>query len=76
MKVVQIEKINIPADMGIIAISDGFIPQLYYPEITYAETSGYKLGKLSFSRTMACLSGTPFVQSIVADSVLIPGGSI
>jgi LacI family transcriptional regulator len=76
MKAVQMEKINIPEDMGVIAISDGFIPQLYYPEITYAETSGYKLGKLSFSRMMACLAGTPFVQNIVADSVLVPGGSM
>ncbi|WP_139125820.1 LacI family DNA-binding transcriptional regulator [Arcticibacter eurypsychrophilus] len=76
MKAVQIEKINVPKDIGIVAISDGFIPQLYYPEITYAETSGYKLGKLAFSRMIACLAGTPFVQNIVAHSVLIPGGSI
>jgi LacI family transcriptional regulator len=35
--VVQIEKINIPKDTRIVEISDGFIPQLYHPEITSAE---------------------------------------
>lgn len=76
MKTVQMLKIQVPEKMGIIAISDGFIPQLYYPEITYAETSGFKLGKLAFSRMMTCIAGTPFVQTIVDESVLVFGGSI
>ncbi|MFD2584436.1 LacI family DNA-binding transcriptional regulator [Pedobacter vanadiisoli] len=76
MKRVQMLKIQVPEELGIIAISDGSVPQLYYPEITYAETSGFKLGKLAFSRMMTCIAGTPFVQSIVDESVLIFGGSI
>lgn len=76
MKTVQMLKIKVPEKLGIVAISDGYIPQLYYPEITYAETSGFKLGKLAFSRMMACISGTPFVQTIVDESVLVFGGSI
>lgn len=76
MKVVQKLKIKIPEQLSIIAISDGFIPQLYYPEIAYAETSGFKLGKLAFSRMMTCLSGHHFVQELTIDSVLINGGSL
>lgn len=76
MRTVQQMSLRFPQDIGIIAISDGYLPSLYYPEITYAETSGFKLGKLAFSRMMACLSGNPFVQHIIADSVLVPGNSL
>ncbi len=76
MKTVQTLKIPIPNKLGIVAISDGFIPQLYYPEITYAETSGFKLGKLAFSRMLTCIAGTPFVQTIVDDSIMVYGGSL
>ncbi len=76
MKAIQLLKLNIPSDTGVIAISNGFIPQLYYPEITYAETSGFKLGKLAFARMMACMAGSTFTQTIIAESVLVNGGSI
>lgn len=76
MKMVQKLEIKIPNDLSIVAISDGFIPQFYYPEIAYAETSGYKLGKLSFSRMMTCMAGHSYVQELTIDSVLIKGGSL
>lgn len=76
MKMVQKLAIHIPSQLSIVAISDGFIPQLYYPEIAYAETSGFKLGKLAFSRMMTCLAGHTFIQELEIDSVLIKGGSL
>ncbi len=76
MKVVQKLKIKIPDDLSVVAISDGFIPQLYFPEIAYAETSGFKLGKLAFSRMMTCKAGNSYIQELTIDSVLINGGSI
>jgi len=76
MKSVQKLQLKVPHDLGIIAISDGFIPQLYYPEITYTETSGFKLAKLAFTRMLTCLSGNPFVQELRLDSILINGGSL
>lgn len=76
MKSVQKLKIKIPDDLSIVAISDGFIPQLYHPEIAYAETSGFKLGKLAFSRMMNYLAGHTYAQELSIDSVLINGGSI
>lgn len=76
MKAVQELGLQLPHDIGIIAISNGYIPHLYYPDITYIETSGYKLGKLAYSRMMACLSGSSFTQQFEVDAVLINGGSL
>ncbi|MFX4520433.1 hypothetical protein ABTA72_19885, partial [Acinetobacter baumannii] len=60
----------------VITISNGFIPSLYYPEITYVETSGYKLGQLAFTQLMACLSGQPSLQELFVESSLVEGGSL
>ncbi len=76
MKAVQQLKLQLPTDLGIIAISNGFIPQLYYPEITYTETSGYKLGKLAYTRMVSCLAGSSFIQNLKVDAVLVRGGSL
>ena len=76
MKIVQKKSIKIPSQLSIVAISDGFIPQFYYPEIAYAETSGFKLGKLAFSRMMTCMAGNAYVQELTIDSVMINGGSL
>lgn len=76
MKAVQELNLKLKSDVGVIAISNGYIPHLYYPDITYIETSGYKLGKLAYSRMMACLSGSSFTQQFDVDAVLINGGSL
>ena len=76
MKVVQKLKINMPEELGIIAISDGYIPKLYWPDIAYAETSGFKLGKLAFSRMMTCMAGHSYKQEISIDTVLIQSNSL
>lgn len=69
-------KLQIPSEVSVITISNGFMPGLYFPEITYVETSGYKLGKLAFTRMMACLAGSTFQQELTIESVLIEGGSL
>ncbi|MBL0356267.1 MAG: LacI family DNA-binding transcriptional regulator [Chitinophagaceae bacterium] len=76
MKAIQKEGLKIPADIAVIAISNGFIPKLYFPEITYVETSGYKLGKLAFSSMIACVAGSNFMQELTIESSLVAGGSI
>jgi LacI family transcriptional regulator len=76
MKALQKNNLKVPADIAVITISNGLIPALYYPEITYVETSGSKLGKLAFSRMMICLAGSTFVQDLTIESVLVEGGSI
>ncbi|WP_293309303.1 LacI family DNA-binding transcriptional regulator [Pedobacter sp. UBA5917] len=76
MKAIQRMGLKAPDDLGVICISDGMIPLLFYPEITYAETSGFKLGKLAFGRMMRCIAGSSFAQTIIDESILIEGGSI
>ena len=76
MKAILELGLNIPKDLGVITISNGYFPHLYAPEITYVETSGYKLGKLAYSRMMACLAGSSFIQDFQIESVLVNGGSL
>ncbi len=76
MKSIQKKKLVIPEDVSIIAISNGFIPKLYFPEITYIETSGYKLGKLAFASMLACLDGSTSGQEMTTDAFLVTGGSL
>ncbi len=76
MKAVQRNGLKVPDDISVITISNGEIPKLYFPEITYVETSGMKLGKLAFSSMMACLAGGTFIQELTIESVLVEGGSL
>ncbi len=34
-------KINIPEAVSVLALSDGFLPKIYTPEISYIGTSGH-----------------------------------
>ena len=76
MKAIQKKGLKIPEDIAVITISNGDIPKLYFPEITYVETSGLKLGKLAFSSMMACLGGSTFIQELTIESLLVEGGSL
>jgi LacI family transcriptional regulator len=76
MKALQRKGLKIPGDIAVITISSGDIPKLYFPEITYVETSGMKLGKLAFSSMMACLAGSTFIQELTIESLLVEGGSL
>ncbi|MBS1511568.1 MAG: LacI family DNA-binding transcriptional regulator [Bacteroidetes bacterium] len=68
--------LRVPEDVGVISISNGLIPTLYNPKITYVETSGYKLGKLAFKRMKECIDGSTFIQELTVDSMLVEGGSL
>ena len=68
--------LRVPEDVAVMSISNGLIPTLYNPKITYVETSGYKLGKLAFRRMMECLAGSTFMQELTVESVLVEGGSL
>lgn len=76
MKAIQRKSLRIPDHISVIAISNGFIPKLYFPEITYVETSGYKLGKLAFSSMLSCLAGSTFMKELTTEALLVEGGSI
>ena len=76
MQAVHEKELSVPDEIAVITISNGFIPTIYNPKITYVETSGYKLGKLAFKRMMSCLKGNTFLQELTLESVLVEGGSL
>ena len=76
MKSVQKLKIEVPQQTGIVTLSDGFFPKLYYPEITFVETSGYRLGKLACERMMECVKGKEEAKEIFVSSRFVEGGSL
>lgn len=76
MKCMQQLKLDIPKQTGVIALSDGFFPKLYFPEITYVETSGYRLGKLACERMMECVKGKEEPKELFVSSRFIDGNSL
>jgi len=76
MKALQTTGLQAPKDVGVIAISEGVIPTYYFPQVTYIETSGYKLAKMAFSRMQACIAGSTYVQELKIGSILVEGGSL
>lgn len=69
-------KLKVPDDIAIISISNGLIPTMYDPKITYVETSGFKLGKLAFAQMLSCLRTDFTREEVILESVLVEGGSI
>jgi LacI family transcriptional regulator len=69
-------KLRIPEDISIISISNGLIPTLYDPKITYVETSGSKLGKLAFSQMLSRLRNNREPGVSMLESILVEGGSL
>ena len=69
-------KLKVPDDIAVIGISNGLIPTMYDPKITYVETSGFKLGKLSFSQMLDRLKGGNNSGKVILESVLVKGGSL
>jgi len=76
MKSLNEMKIEIPSKAGVISLSDGFLPSIYTPEITYIETSGYKLGKLAFTRMMNCKDNKTEPVELFTNSPFVNGGSL
>jgi LacI family transcriptional regulator len=76
MKAINQAGLIIPKDISVLAISNGFIPGLFNPEITYIETSGYELGKLAIKRMLENMEEKTVARSIMLPSRLVEGGSL
>ena len=76
MHAVHEMKLRVPDDISIIGISNGLIPTLYEPKITYVETSGHKLGKLAFGQMISCLKHNAPAEELILESFLVEGGSL
>jgi LacI family transcriptional regulator len=68
--------ISYPKNLGIIAISEGDIPKLYYPEITYIETSGKKLADNCYNAMKKLLNKEDVELDTLVPSVLVELGSL
>ncbi|MBC7868042.1 MAG: LacI family DNA-binding transcriptional regulator [Gloeobacteraceae cyanobacterium ES-bin-316] len=76
MKAIHKLNLKIPSEVAIVSISNGLIPSMYNPVITYVETSGSKLGKLAFAQMLGSLQNEEIPQSVSVESMLVKGGSI
>jgi LacI family transcriptional regulator len=76
MKAIHELDMKVPEDIAVIGISNGWIPALFKPQITYVETSGYKLGKLAFEQMKQRLKNIPVSENVCVPSVLVQGGSL
>jgi len=66
----------IPSDVGLLAISNGFVPKLMNPEITYIETSGDQLGRRAM-KTFGEVPQKGITKKLdIIESRLIKGGSL
>lgn len=76
MRAIHELQLKVPQDVAVIGISNGFIPKLFNPIVTYVETSGSKLGMLAFSQMLARLNNGNVPENVCVDSVLVKGGSL
>lgn len=76
MKAIHELKLKVPQDVSVIGISNGFIPAMFNPEVTYVETSGNKLGKLAFMQMLARLRSENVPENVIVESVIVEGGSL
>ncbi len=76
MRAIQKSKLTMPADIGLIAISNGMLPTLYNPAVTFVETNGNKLGRLAFKRLQEVFDGKTFVRELSIPATLVEGGSL
>lgn len=68
--------VKIPSEIAVLAVSNGFIPKICNPVITYIETSGTILGKKAMKTFMEVLEKGITKKLDVIESKLIEGGSI
>lgn len=76
MRAIHQRNLKVPDDVAVIGISNGFIPTLFNPVVTYVETSGYKLGKQAFAQMHGRLKGEPVAENVCIESMLVKGGSL
>jgi LacI family transcriptional regulator len=76
IKAVQHSGIRVPEELAIVSISNGYLPTLFHPEITYVETSGHALGLRAFESMMKHLNGQHGPTSVEVPVKLVAGRSL
>jgi LacI family transcriptional regulator len=68
--------LKFPTDVSLLTISNGFLPRLFSPEVSYIETNGKKLGVLTFERMKEIMDGKKFVRENFLECGYYEGGSL
>lgn len=76
LKTIQEKGLRYPDNIALLTISNGTIPKLFHPQITYIETSGEKLGKQAFAEMLECIKGKREPIEVLVDAILFEGGSL
>lgn len=76
LKTIQEKGLRYPDNIALLTISNGTIPKLFHPQITYIETSGEKLGKQAFTEMLGCIQGKKEPVEVLVDAILFEGGSL
>lgn len=76
LKTIQEKGLRYPDNIALLTISNGTIPRLFHPQITYIETSGEKLGKAAFAQMLNCMQTKNEPAELLVDAVLVSGGSL
>lgn len=76
LKTIQEKGLRYPDNIALLTISNGTIPRLFHPQITYIETSGEKLGKAAFAHMLNCMQIKTEPSELLVDAVLFNGGSL
>lgn len=76
LKTIQEKGLRYPDNIALLTISNGTIPKLFHPQITYIETSGEKLGKTALAHMLECIHGKKEPVELLIDALLVEGGSV
>ena len=75
-KAIATAGLKMPDQVKLLAVSNGFMPALYTPEIDYLRTNGYDLGLLSFGHMMEIKKGKKNPEDKMLDCLYVPGGTL
>ena len=76
MMAINKNKIKVPEQISVINMSNGFIPHLFNPIITYIETSGHKLGIKAFQKMMEIFENPDIeMEEVFVEPVFVEGAS-
>ncbi|MEM1325861.1 MAG: LacI family DNA-binding transcriptional regulator [Bacteroidota bacterium] len=65
--------LRIPEDVAVICISEGYIPNFFFPKVTYVRHSGYEVGTVASEMLLQLLkkkSTSPLRQQIIPQLVI------
>ncbi|MBP7274263.1 MAG: LacI family DNA-binding transcriptional regulator [Saprospiraceae bacterium] len=77
MRALYVKHISIPHKAQVVAISDGVLPYLFNPTVTYVESSGYMTGQLASLELLRLMDDplVPAPRHIIQQTPLIINGS-